>query len=363
MPKKNFQLKSTASAAKQEEAHHPIVPTPVQAGDEEEEVVSRARGSRPKFPRVIPVERIHPNPKQFRKTFNQAKLEEMADGFREHGWVGGGLPVRAHPTAQNEYQLVWGERRLRAAKLAGLVAIPCEVSAYTDDDMVELGLLENIQREDLTRLEEGMAYEEVLGLRDGDEQPKYSIRRLAQRIGKDKSYIEDRLQYARAPEAVQQLVIEKPDVAPRIVRELAHMEDESMRDALIAAVLRDDSDINVAGVMQVRKQLQSQFASIEPAEPVAVEEVVEKAEAVAGESQVEQEPPAARPVVSDIEVKRRMLEGKLASDSKRILSIIERWSSVDDELFSEDIRLSIHLEAANWLLAIAKVEQKWRKDE
>lgn len=359
MPKKNFQLRSTTSAMNQEEAQHPIVSTSVQAGDEEEEVVSRARGSRPKFSRVIPIERIHPNPKQFRKTFNQMKLEEMADGFREHGWVGGGLPVRAHTTASNEYQLVWGERRLRAAKLAGLVSIPCEVSAYSDDDMVELGLLENIQREDLTRLEEGMAYEEALALRDEKEQPKYSLRRLAQRIGKDKSYIEDRLQYARAPEAVQQLVIEKPDIAPRIVRELSHMEDESMRDALIAAVLRDDSDINVAGVMQVRKQLQSQFASAEPAEPVAVEEV----EAVAGGSQVEQESPAARPVVSDIEVKRRMLEGKLVSDSKRLLSIIERWSSVDDELFNESIRLSIHIEAATWLQAIAKVEQKWRKDE
>jgi ParB family chromosome partitioning protein len=351
MPKKNFQLRSTAaSAAKQDEAHHPIVSTPpVQAGDEEEEVASRARGSRPKFPRVIPIERIHPNPKQFRKIFNETKLEEMADGFREHGWIGGGLPVRAHPTASNEYQLVWGERRLRAAKLAGLVAIPCEVSAYTDDDMVELGLLENIQREDLTRLEEGLAYEEVLALRDEDEQSKYSIRRLAQRIGKDKSYIEDRLQYARAPEPVRQLVQEKPDIAPRIVRELAHIEDEAVRDALIDAVRRDDADINVAGVMSVRKQLQAvQEASSGPDTISEAQEAPEKLQ--------------SEPRVLGTEVKQHLLEGRLVDDGKRLQSIVKRWSSIDQEAVTESLRQGVYTEVANWLVALTKLEQMWRKE-
>ena len=361
MAKKQFQLKSSVSVTDQEEAHHPVVPSTAQAGDEEEEIVNRARGSRPKFSRVIPIERIHPNPKQFRKTFNQQKLEELRDGMLEHGWVGGGLPVRAHPTLPSEYQLVWGERRWRAAKLAGLVSIPCEVSSYSDDDMVELGLLENIQRENLTRLEEGMAYEELLVLRDEDEQSRYSIRRLAKRIGKDRSYIEDRLQYARAPEAVQQLILEKPDIAPRIVRELAHIEDEAMRDALIAAVRRDDVDVTVAGVMQVRKQLQSQ-----PASPVLELAVVEEEVAVAAaedNARVEPEPPVAKPVVSDAEVKRRMLEGKLVSDDSRLQKILERWLSVDETLLDEPLLAQIRAQIAQWKRNVLKLEQAWGQGE
>ncbi len=177
---------------------------------------------KPKWERTIPLDRIRPNPYQPRKTFDPDKLNELASGMKEHGWVGGGLPVRPHASEQNIYELVWGERRWRAAGLAGLKAIPCVVSIYTDDDMIEKGLLENVQREDLTNLEEGQAYIHLLALKE-EGKPRYSIRRLAARIGKDKSYIEDRLQYARVPLNVQQLAEDQPDISPRIIRELGEL--------------------------------------------------------------------------------------------------------------------------------------------
>ena len=88
--------------------------------------------------------------------------------------------------------------------------------------MIEKGLLENVQREDLTNLEEGQAYVHLLALKE-EGKSRYSIRRLAARIGKDKSYIEDRLQYARVPLDVQQLAEDQPDISPRIIRELGEL--------------------------------------------------------------------------------------------------------------------------------------------
>lgn len=372
MPKK-FELKKSAPVEASQEAHHPIVSS---VDEEDEEVVNRARGTRPKFSRVIPCERIHPNPWQARKTFDDAKLAELSDGMREHGWVGGGLPVRAHPTLPNEYQLVFGERRWKAAKLAGLAAIPCEVSTFSDDDMVEIGLIENIQREDLSRYEEGVAYQSLLDLRDEEGRARYSIRSLARRLGKDKSYVEDRLQYARAPEAVQQLIEEKPDIAPRMVRELAHVEDETIRGALIEAVRQDQVDIEA--VRQVRKRLETQTKSgVNDTEmsaadaPTAASEAVQDdppasslVEAIvpASTASASVEVPAptdASPVLSE-ETERWMVRGKLEKDHARIKKILSSWLEIPATA-DESIRTAVSLNLYDWEDLINRLKKVWRE--
>ena len=210
---------------------------------------------KPKWERTIPLDRIRPNPYQPRKTFDPDKLNELASGMKEHGWVGGGLPVRPHASEQNIYELVWGERRWRAAGLAGLKAIPCVVSTHTNDDMIEKGLLENVQREDLTNLEEGQAYIHLLALKE-EGKPRYSIRRLAARIGKDKSYIEDRLQYARVPLDVQQLAEDQPDISPRIIRELGELSkilQPEEREPVIEGVR--EGRLRIEDVRDIRKDV------------------------------------------------------------------------------------------------------------
>jgi ParB family chromosome partitioning protein len=212
-----------------------------------------------KSQRAIPVERIRPNPYQPRVSFNQEKLQELANGMLQHGFVGGGVPVRAHPTESNIYELVFGERRWRAAKLAGLPTIPCEISTYSDDDMIELGLLENIQREDLTNLEEGRAYVNLLALRTATGKPRYSIRGLAIRISKDKSYIEDRLQYARVPLDIQQLAEDQPDISPRIIRELGELSKILQPEERVAVVegVRE-GNLRIEDVREIRKEVEDQ---------------------------------------------------------------------------------------------------------
>ncbi len=219
-------------------------------------------GQKSKWERVIPLDRIRPNPFQPRKTFDPVKLDELAYGMREHGWIGGGLPVRAHATEPNIYELVWGERRWRAAKIADLKTIPCVVSTYSDDDMIEKGLLENIQREDLSNLEEGQAYVNLLALRNEQGKPRYSIRRLAQRIGKDKSYIEDRLQYARVPIDVQQLAADQPDISPRIIRELGEL-SKMLQPEERAPVIEGvrEGRLRIEDVREIRKDVEQQTKS------------------------------------------------------------------------------------------------------
>jgi ParB family chromosome partitioning protein len=234
--------------------------------DQQEEVQGK-----PKFERAIPLDRIRPNPYQPRKTFDPDTLKELADGMREHGWIGGGLPVRAHASEPNTYELVWGERRWRAAGLAGLKAIPCVIGPYSEEDMIEKGLLENVQREDLTNMEEGQAYVNLLALRTEEGKPRYSIRRLAARLGKDKSYIEERLKFARVPVDIQQLAIDQPDISPRIIHELGELskilqpeERASVVEGVRAGKLR------IEDVREIRQDVEQQIKQ-QPTEVAAPE--------------------------------------------------------------------------------------------
>ncbi len=178
----------------------------------------------------IGIERICPNPFQARQSFTD--LEELADSIRVHGFTTR-LRVRPHPSQPNTFELVYGERRLRAAALAGHTSVPCEIADHTDADLIEIGLAENIQRRDLDPLEEARAFTAFI------EQRGYSVRSLAERIGKDKSYVESRLALLRMPSDVQEMVVQRPDTL-RSAREIAKLATPATREPLIQAVVRGD---------------------------------------------------------------------------------------------------------------------------
>jgi ParB/RepB/Spo0J family partition protein len=264
----------------QQQAAHPESTTTAKEEPDQEALYGEDQEdqSKPKWQREIPIDRIRPNPFQPRKTFDPVKLDELAAGMKEHGWVGGGLPVRAAPDETNTYELVFGERRWRAARIAELKTVPCVVSIYADEDMIEKGLLENIQREDLSNLEEGQAYVNLLALRTEQGKPRYSIRRLAQRIGKDKSYIEERLKYARVPIDLQQLATDQPDISPRIIHELgelAKLLSQEDRAPVVEGVR--EGKLRIEDVREIRKDVEEQIkqemptATTLPAEAAPVE--------------------------------------------------------------------------------------------
>ncbi len=189
----------------------------------------------------LPVARIRPNPFQARRNFDG--LEELAKTIKVQGFTTR-LRVRPDPSDADFFQLVFGERRLRAAMLAGMEEVPAEIAEHDDDEMIEIGLAENIQRRDLDPLEEAHAFRMLI------DQRAYSVRRLAERIGKDKSYIEDRLALLRTPEDVQEMVAQRPDTM-RTAREISKLATPEIRQPLIEAVVAEQLNTqDVRGIVR-----------------------------------------------------------------------------------------------------------------
>lgn len=141
----------------------------------------------------IPVEAIDPNPQQPRKDFEIKALSELAASLRRSGVI---QPVVVRRAGQG-YQLIVGERRWRAAKLAGLEKIPAVVREATDAESLELALIENLLREDLNPIEEAEAYQKLLA------QFAWTQEELAERVGKDRSSIANCLRLLKLPESIQ----------------------------------------------------------------------------------------------------------------------------------------------------------------
>ncbi len=141
----------------------------------------------------LPIDAITPNPNQPRKYFDSNKLEELAASMKQSG-VLQPVVVRHHG---DSYQLIVGERRWRAAKLAGLSTIPAIIRAATDAECIELALIENLLREDLNPIEEAEAYQRLLA------EFGWTQEELAQRVGKDRSSIANSLRLLKLPQIIQ----------------------------------------------------------------------------------------------------------------------------------------------------------------
>ena len=152
----------------------------------------------PSAPTKLPLDQIHPNPLQPRVVFQADRLEELAASIRANGIIQP-LIVRSH---QGQFQLVAGERRWRAARLAGLTEVPVVVQEIAEPRLLEIALIENIQREDLNPIETAQAYDRLrkeLGL---------SQEEIGQRTGKDRSSIANALRLLNLPAEVQMLLAE-----------------------------------------------------------------------------------------------------------------------------------------------------------
>jgi ParB family transcriptional regulator, chromosome partitioning protein len=152
--------------------------------------------------RHLDVERISSNPNQPRQVFDPDALQDLAASIREHGIL---QPVLVRPRGDGQYQLIAGERRWRAARIAGMRQIPAIVEQIDDEGALEIAIIENLQREDISPLEEADMFDRMTS------QHGYSLRKLAQKLGKDKGYIENRLRLADAPPEIRELVARRSD--------------------------------------------------------------------------------------------------------------------------------------------------------
>ena len=142
---------------------------------------------------------IRKNPYQPRVEFDQEKLEELADSIGTHGVL---QPIILRKSVKG-YDIVVGERRFRASKIAGRETIPAIVKELSDDDMMELAIIENLQREDLNPLEEAMSYRQLM------EKRELTQAEVAERLGKSRPYIANMLRILNLPNSVKKLINEK----------------------------------------------------------------------------------------------------------------------------------------------------------
>jgi ParB/RepB/Spo0J family partition protein len=185
---------------------------------------------RPIAVRNIPVDRIDPNPNQPRMAMDKAGLDDLTASVREHGVL---QPILVRPETGNRYQLIAGERRLRAARAVGLAMIPALIEEIDDETALEIAVIENLQREDLSPLDEALIYAKMIN------QHGYSIRKLAQRLGKDKGYLENRLRLADAPQEIRDLVSVRKDTLSHAY-ELLKVQDPKKRKHLAGMVARGE---------------------------------------------------------------------------------------------------------------------------
>jgi ParB family chromosome partitioning protein len=174
--------------------------------------------------REIPVARILPNPAQPRLSYEEDSLTELADSIREHGVL---QPILVRPVG-GQYELIAGERRWRASRMAQRESIPAIVVEFDDETALEVSIIENLQREDVSPLEEAAMFRKMTDL-------GYSVRQLAQKIGKDKGYVENRIRLADAPPEIRELVSVRKDTLSHAY-ELMKVRDERLRRRLAKKV-------------------------------------------------------------------------------------------------------------------------------
>ncbi len=180
--------------------------------------------------RQIAVDRITPNPKQPRIAADPAALDDLTASIREHGVL---QPILVRPLERGHYEIVAGERRWRAVTALALAMIPAIIEEMSDEQAIEIAVIENLQRENLSPLDEAAIFARMTS------ELGYSIRKLADKLGKDKGYIENRLRLVAAPADVRALVAERSDTISHAY-ELMKIDDPARRAELAAQIARGE---------------------------------------------------------------------------------------------------------------------------
>lgn len=192
----------------------------------------------------IDITLIKPNPNQPRREFEPQALQELSDSIREIGII---QPITLRDMGDGTYIIIAGERRWRASQLAGLKAVPAYIRTVDDENMMEMALVENIQREDLNSLEIALAYQHLL------EQYNLTQEKLSERVGKNRTTITNYLRLLKLPAAIQ-VALKNKDIDMGHARALLSLDDPKMQIKLYEEIRRDN--MSVRRVEAAVKELQ-----------------------------------------------------------------------------------------------------------
>jgi len=175
----------------------------------------------------IPVDHIRANPHQPRKEFKEDALEELADSIKKHGLI---QPITVRYLGEKRFELISGERRLRASKLAGLEEIPSYIREVDDEQMIAFALIENIQREELNPLEVAMGYMRLM------EECSYTQGEVAERVGKNRSTVTNMIRLLQLPDFLQ-AALRDEKISAGHARSLINVEKESDQKSLLKKII------------------------------------------------------------------------------------------------------------------------------
>ncbi|WP_163655337.1 nucleoid occlusion protein [Listeria sp. PSOL-1] len=181
----------------------------------------------------LPLDQILPNQFQPRSVFNQEKIEELAETIKIHGII---QPIVVREMEPVGYEIIAGERRYRAAVYLKLATIPAIIQSFDDDETAAIALIENLQREQLTPIEEAKAYQSLLEMREVTQEA------LAKQVGKSQSAIANKLRLLKLPKAIQEAVLAK-DISERHARSLLALPTE--KEQLVVLKMAQEQQLNV----------------------------------------------------------------------------------------------------------------------
>jgi ParB family chromosome partitioning protein len=197
----------------------------------------------------IPVDDIRANPHQPRKEFNEEKLDELADSIKEHGII---QPLTVRYIGEKKFELISGERRLKASKLAGLKEVAAYVRKANDEQSMAFALIENIQREDLNALEVALAYKRLL------EEFDYTQAEVAERVGKSRTTVTNMLRLLTLPDFIQ-TALKKNQISMGHARSLITIEEIADQQKLLKKAV--DNEWSVRQMEEAARSLSSYSSS------------------------------------------------------------------------------------------------------
>lgn len=177
---------------------------------------------------LVKISKIEPNKKQPRKNFDEEKIEELAESIKQHGLI---EPILVQDRGDH-YEIIAGERRWRASLKAGLKEIPVLIRNYSEQEIVEISLIENIQRQDLDPIEEAMAYKRLI------DEFKMSQEEVAKRVSKNRTTITNSIRLLKLSDKVQEMVINR-ELSEGQARALISIEDKEKQEALAEKIVKE----------------------------------------------------------------------------------------------------------------------------
>ncbi len=186
--------------------------------------------------KTLPLARLRPNPEQPRRTFSQESLAELASSLKTHGLI---QPILVEEAADGAYLIVAGERRFRAAGMAGLAEVPVIVRSFTPEKRLEIALIENVQREDLNPVEEAEAYKALMSM-GGRSQEE-----VADVVGKSRSAVANSIRLLKLPESVL-AALREGSLSAGHAKALLSVVDPGRRDILFARIVAEGISVREA---------------------------------------------------------------------------------------------------------------------